>query len=315
MTVGPITVTGSLAERTADLDASDVRSAVLEGLGRGQVAIERLEGNCQDRACWIAIARKRGANPLLFTTVEHRGPDQHITLELVDPDRNEVLTALEGFCEICGSNELLVTTADLSATLSVRLSRRDVAPALVVLRGSPAGATVEIDGEVVGTLPWEGELTVGEHTLRISQEGYVPLHRVLVANAGFREHLELALQPDVPRTRSRPPSHDPPTTVRLAVGGALTGSGALTLAGGIALFAYDGRPHRATCRSMGIDANGRCALQHETTNAAVATTVVGGAAVVAGAALIVHTLVTNRRDSIKDQARIRPSLGGVTVRF
>ena len=45
----------------------------------------------------------------------------------------------------------------------------------------PAGAAVYIDGEKVGTLPWEGEVEVGEHTLRITKKGYIPLTRTITA--------------------------------------------------------------------------------------------------------------------------------------
>jgi serine/threonine protein kinase len=60
------------------------------------------------------------------------------------------------------------------------------------LTSKPEGATVTIDGESVGTTPWLGELTEGEHRLRLSRPGYSPVEQRIAVSAG--ETLKQSLQ-------------------------------------------------------------------------------------------------------------------------
>ncbi len=321
VSIGPMTRIGEVASGSSEIENADLRAAVATGLTRGSVDTELLEGNCQERECWLTMARGQGIHGVLFPVAEYEGPDVTISLEVVAIDTGDTIAQLQGECELCGKTELQRMTADLAATLSPRLHRLETTTAFVVLRGSPVGARIEVDGQDVGTLPWEGQLLAGEHTFIIAHEGHVPQRRIIVANAGIREHLDVTLQPDEPP----PPSVVSPVAapgsseqrsrlVWLGIGGTLAGAGVATLGLGIGLFAYDGRPHRGTCVAMGMDANGRCALQHETTNAAVISTVIGGTALVVGASLLFHTVVRERRrESVR--AELRPALGGIGVRF
>jgi hypothetical protein len=43
------------------------------------------------------------------------------------------------------------------------------------VRSDPDGATVDVDGKVVGTSPWAGPTPPGAHTLTVTHEGYEPL--------------------------------------------------------------------------------------------------------------------------------------------
>jgi hypothetical protein len=49
---------------------------------------------------------------------------------------------------------------------------------------SPAGADIEIDGSFVGNTPSSAGVTPGDHTIRITKDGYVPWERKLKVSTG-----------------------------------------------------------------------------------------------------------------------------------
>lgn len=277
--------------------------AVEEGLGRGNVEIPSLGGGCQDRACWIDRAHERGRTHVLLPSVEHSGPDHLLRIEVVDVASGAVIVATDEACEICGEDEIIVTAADLAAELIPRLQRLEAESAQLVVSGRPKGAVVEIDGLEVGTLPWAGEVAPGEHTLRVSREGYVALRRSIVASSGVQELVDLELQPQ--------PTADDPGRGRVAVSSSLIALGVVGAATGAGLFALDGQPYRRDCAPDEVDRNGRCPRMYESTAPAVVSVVVGGAALVAGVALLVYTL--RRRDRALARTGVRPRGDGMTV--
>jgi serine/threonine protein kinase len=58
---------------------------------------------------------------------------------------------------------------------------------------SPSGAAVSIDGEKVGTTPWRGGLTQGEHRLQVSHPGYSPVNQRVMISAGETHEQSLLL--------------------------------------------------------------------------------------------------------------------------
>ena len=281
--------------------------AVEEGLGRGNAEIPSLGGDCPDRACWIDRARERGSTHVLLPSVERNGPDHLLRIEVVDVASSAVIVVADEACEICGEDEVIATAADLAAELIPRLQRLEAEPAQLVVSGRPKGAMVEIDGLEVGTLPWAGEVAPGEHTLRVSREGYVTLRRSIVTSSGAQELVDLELQPqptvDDPGRRRR----------RVAVGSSLIALGVVGAATGAGLFVLDGRPYRRDCDE--VDRNGRCPEMYESTAPAVVSVVVGGAALVAGVVLLVHTLRGRNRASARTGVRPAGEGMAVVIRF
>lgn len=68
----------------------------------------------------------------------------------------------------------------------------------VHIETNPEGAEVWIDDELAGTSPFElDELTLGEHDLRVTRDGFLPLEeRVEISEANTNEPLFFALQPE-----------------------------------------------------------------------------------------------------------------------
>lgn len=292
--VNPVTDAGT----TPAIEPARVRDAVLEGLRRGELEIESLEGECPDRACWIDRARDREHDYVLFPEIEHEGPDHRLRIDVVRARSGETIATAQQLCEICGEDELLTTSADLAAELMPRLRRLGLEPSVVTVDGRPSGATVELDGAVVGRLPWQGEVEPGEHTVRISASGYQPLQRSLSASAGVQERLSIELRVDAP-----PPTSAEPRPNRRALriaGASLSAVGIVGLATGAGLFGVDGRPYRPGCPAEAVDVNGRCPQMYETTAPAVAAVTVGGAALVAGVVLLVYSLRQRGRQAAND---------------
>jgi hypothetical protein len=59
----------------------------------------------------------------------------------------------------------------------------------------PTGAAVSIDGDNVGTTPWQGELSQGEHRLRVSHPGYSPVEQRVSIPGGELSEQSLRLIP------------------------------------------------------------------------------------------------------------------------
>jgi hypothetical protein len=60
---------------------------------------------------------------------------------------------------------------------------------------NPSGAAVSIDGDHVGTTPWRGELSQGEHRLRVSHPGYSPVAQRVSIQGGQGLEQSLRLTP------------------------------------------------------------------------------------------------------------------------
>jgi serine/threonine protein kinase len=60
---------------------------------------------------------------------------------------------------------------------------------------NPTGAAVTIDGDNVGTTPWQGELSQGEHRLRVSHPGYSPVEQRVSIPGGELSEQSLRLIP------------------------------------------------------------------------------------------------------------------------
>lgn len=309
--VAPMASVGGEASAASPAQLDD---AVRQGLGRGERPLEVLDGDCPDRSCWIEHAREHGMGHVLLPRIERRGPDHTLQIDVVATANGEVIASIDRVCEICGEDELLATTADLAAELLPRLDRLRAEPSEVVIDGRPLGATIELDGRVVGTVPWHGELGPGTHTVRLVKEGYLPSSRTLTTTAGVRERLEVELLPQ-PQPQPEIEDRDPARRHRglVAAGGSLLGVGVLGVATGVGLFALDGRPYYSECPADAVDINGRCPKMYEATAPAVVTVALGGAALVTGAALLVHALRRKRRSRPTADVAFVPGRRGASL--
>jgi len=109
--------------------------------------------------------------------------------------------------------------------------------------GSPAGASVIIDGEPFGTLPLaEGRLSTGPHLVAVGHEGYLTFTRRIEVGTEPGDGLEVSLrarpgtEPAAPSLSAEAPS---PWTTRRWVGVTLAATGTLA-AGGLLIAGATG---------------------------------------------------------------------------
>lgn len=171
---------------------------VAEGFERGPFQVARGDrlGDavaCDDAQCLAAAAGTSGVDYLVRTRIEVDGRAYRVSMELFDASGTSV-ARVENDCEICGVAEVGDLISDVAARLTAKLEAGS-APVLVV-RSSPDGARVRVDGELAGTTPTTIELSEGTHDVRVAKPGFIPQQRTIDAVGGVRETLDLTLQPE-----------------------------------------------------------------------------------------------------------------------
>ncbi|MCL2611439.1 MAG: PEGA domain-containing protein [Defluviitaleaceae bacterium] len=85
----------------------------------------------------------------------------------------------------------------------------------VDIRSIPAGASLFVDGTLVGTTPFTGSLEVGNREIRIQMEGFINTQATLSVDSGINNPVEYELQPlpTAPQpgfNNQNPPNDQPP---------------------------------------------------------------------------------------------------------
>jgi hypothetical protein len=96
-----------------------------------------------------------------------------------------------------GFQDLVITQefaggSELTLLLTMALEPREGELSIV----TDDGATIRIDGQVVGTGHWQGPLPVGEHTVRVTAPEMVPYAKEVVIRAGEPRTIYVHLEPD-----------------------------------------------------------------------------------------------------------------------
>jgi len=273
--VAPLAVEGDIAADAREaldarvderIDAASVRRADLDAEG------------CADLECRRELAREAGANVLVQVYVSLDQRDYVIRSEIVAVDTGEVLRKDENYCEICTYDEALETLTQQIDNIREPLAaamEAEAPGAPLTITSRPEQAVVRVDGDVVGSTPYAGEIKTGQHRLTLNREGY----RESSQDLGVTTLDPIALDFRLRRNDQ--------ITVKAAVGWGLVIAAIPTLTSGVVLLAIDEKPHRASCTGASKDANGSCEFRYDTLGAGVGLTVGGLLAAGGGAALIV----------------------------
>lgn len=254
-----------------------------------------------DRACERKHAADVEATLIVHTTVSADGVDHRVRFEVVDPATGDVEAIVGDECEVCGRGEL----EDLSRTVSGNLVRtlQSIAPepAALELVGAPARATVRIDGEDVGQLPWKGTIVPGEHAVEVSRAGFVTERHEVTGVRGSSMRLSIDLERDR-RRRAR---------VVPIVGWSLVGAGAATAIGGGVLWGFDGSAYRRTCDDP--DPRGECPQLVRSRPGGIALVSLGTAAAMVGGGLLIWQRV--REGKTRSEVALVPQLDSMRVKW
>ena len=106
--------------------------------------------------------------------------------------RHEVVLKMTGRREVATDFEM-PEGRDLSLRLEMAAPAANEAPRLLVF-SKPEGATVQIDGEEVGSTPWSGEIKPGPHKINLARDGYLSDERTITAQKNREAEVSMVLQ-------------------------------------------------------------------------------------------------------------------------
>jgi hypothetical protein len=163
--------------------------------------------------------------------VEGDAPQAEVTGWWLD-GAGRVLAADRRYCPRCTPTLLSAAVRELVGSLLE--PRPGGTRTALVIRSTPPGATVAIDGRSVGVTAIEYAVRPGSHRLRVERDGYRVEERQVAVAEGATTTVDVALDREADAS-ARPRSG----RVRRAAGWVSLGAGAAMMAGGAALFVMD----------------------------------------------------------------------------
>jgi hypothetical protein len=279
----PLAVDGEVS----DVDEQALADELVEGLRRGAfgvvppadvAAADASATTCANADCVKKIAAATGATHVVRARVVLEDRDYTVSVELYDGKSGAVVASSSDNCEICGIAEAGNLMASAAATLRTKLDALAQGPATLVVASAPAGAEVRIDGELVGTTPFEAPVLAGKHVLRVSMEGFITVEREVTFVEGVRESLSFELDKVPSRLPARP------------WGWAALGLGIASLGTSAVFFTFDvtNRPFKVggNCEGDNVDDDGDCAELWDPDAITYSTAIVGATLTTLGIAIL-----------------------------
>jgi hypothetical protein len=296
--------------------------ALEDGVRQGQFEVAPPAGvgsavaartTCRDIECYRAVARTTGTDYIIRAELTAEARNYTLSLELVDPSApDRVVRSLES-CQLCGLREVEDLLRAQASALEQKAERLSIEPARIGFETRPAGASISIDGELVGTSPAVLQLPPGRHSVTVAKDGFIPQERSIDAVRGTQESVvfELLREPTTNDDSVEPTWKRP---ARIA-GWASLGLGVAAIATGATFFAVDGRPYRAECSGLDVDDDGDCRRVWQTTRHGAVFVAIGAALVATGVGLVVGARKKSSRRSATNAASLRASPVGLAGRF
>ena len=184
-------------------DRDALMLALRRGLESHAYSLFPKSPGCRSRSCDEALVRQRASGHRIELHLRGASRSYELELRAFSPGATtEPFATAAGRCDICGITELEQLVVSKAHALRQRLATRELAPAIVSVSSTPSGSTVWIDGKRVGTTPFVGEVKPGAHELRVARAGYFSAHTGMTASRGVAERKHTALEP-MPRHRAR----------------------------------------------------------------------------------------------------------------
>lgn len=304
----PLAIDGEVS----DVDQQALTGELVEGLRRGAFAVvdpaevaaaDPGASTCANAECVKAIASATGATHVVRARVEFDDRDYTVSVDLYDGGSGAVVASSSDNCEICGIAEAGNLMASAAATLRTKLDALAQGPATLSVSSAPVGAEVRIDGELVGTTPFEAPVIAGKHVLRVSMEGFITIEREVTFVEGVRETLAFELDKVPSRLPARP------------WGWASLGLGLASLGTSVAFLVLDARdvPFKVggKCSGSNVDADGDCAELWDPDVITYSTAIAGATLTTLGIAILLSSgkrSGSGKKSKSKKQAR-RPRFG------
>jgi len=300
----PLTVEGDLP----DVDRGNLAAQLVEGLERGAFdiidpgAVESASpgaAKCGTADCYKKIAGAVGATHVVKTRVVVVDRDYELEVILADGKTGKVVARTNDSCEICGVVDVGTMLGTAAATLKSKLDALAKGPSTLSVVSEPIGSEIRIDGELVGTTPFEGPVIPGKSVLRVSKEGYITIEREVTFVEGVAETLTFELE--------KVPSRLPPRPW----GWVSLGFGIAALGTAVGFAAIDERPIRVGGECwQGTDEQGRCAKLWRGEIIGLAAGASGAALITLGVAILINS--STRKRAAREEA---PAPAGSTAKL
>lgn len=245
----PIRVDGELPEA----DRIQLTQRLVEGLQLGDfgvvapqdvVAASSEAKDCGEADCAKKVAVAVGATQVVRTVVTVVDRDYEVNVSLLDGETGQILAKTTDNCEICGVADAGAMLSTAATTLKNKLDALAQGPSTLGVTSDPVGSEIRVDGELLGTTPFEGPVIPGKHVLRISRDGFITVEREVTFVEGVAETLAFELEKVPSRLPSRP------------YGYVALGTGIASLGVATAFAVLHDRPLKARGMCEGEDDNG-----------------------------------------------------------
>ena len=192
--------------------------------------------DCQDRVAETAEARSVVQVNLVRSTQTPSAAVGLLGAEVIVRDvASRQIAARRTFaCEGCSPSQLQERFGQMAGGMIAEANSRP--RAMLTITTVPLGASVYVDGQLVGQTPLERMSFAGSHTVRGIKEGYEPNERTVDVQLGRSNAVDLKLTAQ--STAARPQAR---STWRLVLGGVLAGGGLLTAAMGVSALSVHGQ--------------------------------------------------------------------------
>ena len=180
---------------------------------------------CEGVSCAEALGGERGVS----VSISRVARDYTVTARVLESDGAVVREEVR-VCKICRHDELATTVGEAVDAAAQVFDAPATGTLSVVSR--PSGASVRVDGEVVGTTPLQVELPVGSHEVTVEAKGRKDATQLAEITEGeiARHAFSLGISP---RTEER-------------IGWGGVALGAVAVVSGVVLLAIDDPPDRRT---------------------------------------------------------------------
>jgi hypothetical protein len=314
----PLSVEGEISAS----DRSDLTNALVTGFQRGDfevLAPDRTDSmspeaaGCMNAGCVKAVAKATGSRFIARPLVKVNDRDYAISVELLDGESGQRIAVSNDSCEICGVIDASGLLDSAAASLGLKLAAMAKGPATLVMTTEPDGASIYLDGKLLGTAPLDRPITPGKHTLRVVKDGFIPTEREVTFVEGVREELRFALD--------KMPSALPGR----AVGAASLGVGVVALGGAAFLTWLHDQPYKigGACADpaapnvmTGPDGSDICRELWNTKWGALSAGVAGAALTTLGVLVLIDTFKRSdrgRRKATSGKASARVGVGPGSV--
>jgi hypothetical protein len=249
--------------------------------------------SCQDDRCRIEVARALGAQRLVDAVFRREAGGVGVSLFMFNALVSERTATATRFCARCSLGGFRITMSEAAGALCA--SDPAVPAGRLVVRTIPGGATVTLDGRMLGESDADLPVAAGGHLLVLERPGFARVDVKVEVKANEASRIELALAATTPASQTA--SVEPGRRALRPWAYGLIGLGGAALATGVVLYALGCEPEgevRRCPRLPSVRTSGTVLL-------------VSGAAAVAGGVVLLAW------DGRRERGRVTATPGGVAL--